>query len=207
MHGSVGQPAVGGPGGVRGLVESGAQGVAHAAVDGDEASLEALLDHADLVERDTGGADQRAARLHREPDGGRVQLLGDPGPQRGYELGGSQPLLAGHIGDPGAAAEVQLVDTDAVPLGEHADECGNPRGGPPDAGRVEDLRTQVGVDARQAQRGDATDGEDRPFGESTVDREAELHVVAAGGHVVVGVGGDARRDAQIHVLDPATSAA
>jgi hypothetical protein len=123
--------------------------------------------------------------------------------QRLHEFVRLQSALAGQVRDSGAAAEVDLVDGDAVPFGHQADEAGDPGCGRPESRGVENLRADVRVDSGQPQSGRAVHGQHCVFGEAARDRKAELDVVPAGGDVFVGVGGDAGGDPQVDVLHPA----
>src|SRR3954454_1573083 len=102
---------------VVGVVESSADFVTHPAVDrdvgADRPGIEVdALHGADLVERADRGTDDRASRLHGEPrdvDGERTALvLDDLRELRGQLLGVGGVVLRG-VGDPEAAAEVELA--------------------------------------------------------------------------------------------------
>ena len=161
-------------GGVVGVVQRGADVVAHPAVDRDVGAHRAaverdLLDGADLVERAHGGPDDRAARLDGQPrhreSAGTALLLDDRG-----QLGGEVLRVGGvvleRVGDAEAAAEVELGHLDAQLVADPALQREHPPGRDLEAGGVEDLRADVAVQPEQpepvARRGPAAPRRGRP---------------------------------------------
>ena len=113
--------------------------------------------------------------------------------QRARRLGQVGRVVAGDVGDAEAAAEVELGQLDAVLVADRrpssADDAVR---GDLEAGRVEDLRADVGVQPdqleRRQRRATATDGLGRV---AAGQREAELLVLVGGRDELVGVRLDA----------------
>ena len=115
---------------------------------------------------------------------------------------GLRRVVLGRVGDAEAAAEVHLGHHD-VELGRDPRVQGeHPAGRDLEAGGVEDLAADVGVQAEQPQ---ARRGQHAAYGLERVaagDREAELLVLVGGGDVLVGVRLDAGGDAHEHARGP-----
>ena len=110
--------------GVVGVVERGADVVAHPAVDGDVGAHRAAveldrLDRADLVDRAHRRSDDRPAGLDRQPRNRHVErtalVLDDLG-QLGGELCRVGRVVLGGVGDAEAAAEVELGQLTPISL-------------------------------------------------------------------------------------------
>ncbi len=105
--------------------------------------------------------------------------------------GDRRRLLALHVGHAEAAPQRQLGQ------GERLGEVDHHLGGAGEALGREHVRADVAVQADE-RHGARRAGElDRPHGVAVGEVEAELRVVLAGGDVLVRVGVDARRDAQV----------
>ena len=123
--GGASERAVGQHAGVVGVVERGADVVAHPAVDGDVVAHQRRarraagaqphrLDRADLVERDRAGPGDRPAGLDREPRHGQAELGALGARRSSRSRAAMSPGLTGsssdEVGDAEAAAEVELVE-------------------------------------------------------------------------------------------------
>ena len=186
---------------VAGVVEGGADVVAHPAVHGDVVAHQRgarraagaepdRLDRADLVEGDGAGARDRPAGLHGQPGHGQVQLgalRGDDLLQPGRDVGGADRVVLGQVGDAEPAAEVQLGEHLAGGLPELAEQPDHPVRGGLEAGGVEDLRADVAVQTGELEVRFADDADRRGQGVARGQREAELLVLVGGGDELVGV--------------------
>ena len=148
---------------VVGVVERGADVVAHPAVDRDVgaggAAVELdVLDRADLVEREgararrsPGRARPRSAARRRRAARALAARRSRPCPAA--RSSGAQRVVLGGVGDAEAAAEVELGQLDAVLVARSA-ACRptHAAGGDLEAGGVEDLRADVAVQPAQVER-------------------------------------------------------
>ena len=116
---------------------------------------------------------------------------------RGQLLRRGRRVDAG-VGDAEAAAEVELGQRGAGPIGELGVQAQRPSGRDLEALGVEDLRADVGVDPGQVQRRLLEAGLQRLGRRAAGDGEAELLVLVGGGDVLVGVRLDARGDPHHH---------
>ena len=189
--------AVGDQGRVGGLVEGWADVVTHAAVDADVEArcpfpqLDAL-EAGDGVEGDRRRSGDCAAGL--DGDGGDLVSKTLAGLAHGLGQGAGDLRRAGRhrvgpgVGDAVATAQVDLraqvpgVDGDLVAQGEDDAD------GLPEAGQVQDLGADVGVQPVQLELGGGDDRVDGLPGSASVDGEAELLVLVAGGDVLVATG-------------------
>ena len=156
--------AVGGAGGERGgvvgVVEGGADVVAHPAVDGDVGAAGAavegdLLDGADLVDRAHRRADDRAAGLDgqaRERDAEGPALVLDDLGHLGGQLRGVGRVVLGRVGDAEAAAEVHLGHLDAELVGRPGRAARAPGGRRPRSPRCRRSGCRCGSAGRAARR-------------------------------------------------------
>jgi hypothetical protein len=177
--------------GVGGVVEGGADVVAHPAVDGDVVADQRgargtagtqpdRLDRADLVDRDRAGAGDRPARLDREPRHGQIQLRalgGDDLLQPGRDVGGADRVVLGQVGDAEPAAEVELGEHLAGGLSQLAEQPDHAVRGGLEAGGVEDLGADVAVQAGEVQVRLADHPDGGGEGVTGGQREAELLVL------------------------------
>ena len=142
--------------GVLGVVQRGADVVAHAAVDAHVGPQPVdVLDGADLVQRDR-------ARARRWPGPARRSAGAGPGPPPGTATSRMSRrfcadhldvgrVVARHVRDAEAAAQVQLVDADAAGRLDPDGELEHPVRGHLEAGRVVDLRADVRVQAGEVE--------------------------------------------------------
>ena len=178
-----------------GLVHRRAGQVVHRRVDDAEVfpfiAGSAGLEHQHLGQQHAGIADQRAAGLQQQLTVA-VATRGDAGQQLAHQHVGGRRLLVG-VGDAQAAAQVDVVDRDAVGL-DLLDQVEQA------VQRVEvgrdlgDLRADVAVDADHPDAGQC--GGAAVEGQGSAVRNAELVALQAGGDVGVGLGVDVGVHAQ-----------
>ena len=181
--------------GVVGVVERGADVVAHPAVDRDVGAHRAaverdLLHRADLVDGDRAGADDRPSRFEREARPAQARRRAFALDDRGQPIDGllrRLGIVAGDVGDAQAAAEVDLVDLDAVRVADRRGQPDDTVRGDLEAGGLEDLRADVRVQAGQVQRRCGQHGCHGALGNPVAQREAELLILVRGGDVFVRV--------------------
>ena len=135
--GGVAEPRLASGAGVVGVVERGADVVAHPAVDGDVGARSAAveldrLDGADLVEREGARPGDRPAGLDRDARHARRRRRAHSRPTISAMPAASsrrrQRVVLGGVGDAEAAAEVELGQLDAV-LARDLRRAGRPPGG------------------------------------------------------------------------------
>ena len=129
----------------------------------------------------------------------RAELVG--------EFADRRRIVVGQIRDAQAATEIDggdlrgLVDAE---LGDDiAQQADHPVRGELEAADVEDLRADVTVQADQSQVVAGENPADRGHRRAVGQRQPELLVFVGGGDELVGVGLDADRDADQHILDDA----
>ena len=208
LGGRVGH-AVGDDGLVGGVVERGADVVAHAAVHGDVlADAGDVLDGADGVERDARASDDGAARLDDQLRGTEAEVAAAALYRGGDHVGvcGDRGRLAvPQVADCEAAAGAELAQIEAVQV-----ERGDERQHRVDADGVglelEYRRAEMHVDADQVEAGRRNGAAHGLLRVAGLDGEAELAVERAGRRVDVSMGIDAGREAQHDVLHDAAGA-
>ena len=134
----------------------------------------------------------------RDPE--RAALVLDDLGHLGGELRGVARVVLGRVRDAEAAAEVHLGERDAELLADAGLEREHPSGRDLEAGAVEDLAPDVGVETEEVE---SVGGLDHLHGLPRVavgDREPELLVLVRGRDVLVGVRLDAGSHADHHVL-------
>ncbi len=187
------------------IIQCGADVVAHTTVDADIGTQPGqFLDRPDLIQCDRARTADGPARFDRQPrDGepGRCTLLAD---DRAEPVGDVRDIewrvLAG-VGDPQAAAEIELGQFDTVGIANDGQQPHHTMGGQPESGGVEYLRTDVRVRPDELKVvGRGQHPSDRLGRRAAGEREAELLVLLPGGHIVVGVGLHSRSDPDEHSL-------
>jgi hypothetical protein len=147
-------------GGVAGVVEGGADVVAHAAVDADvRAQPREHLDGADLVQRDGRRPGDGPPRLDGEPRDGQTDggaLLLDDGAQAVGEVGDLHRVVGRGVGDALAAAEVELGQLEAVLVADRGQQADHAVRGELEAVDVEDVRADVAVQSDELERRSAS---------------------------------------------------
>ena len=115
-------------------------------------------------------------------------------------------LVRPRVSDPEAAAQVQDPGRVAQLRADPRHEIHHDLHGRPEALEIEDLRSDMAMEARQAQHGQLKRPLDRRPGAAIPDAETELRVLLAGLDVVVGMRFHARRqpekDPRLHGQGP-----
>ena len=197
--------------GVVGVVEGGADVVAHPAVDADVGAHRAtveldLLDRADRVDRAHGRADDRPAGLDREARLGRCRARGT---RARRSCSSRWPAAPGRTGRPGSCRRCRSrrrgrARAASTPTSAPTCACSaSTRRAATSKPEVSKIWLPMWECRPSSSRpGAATHPAYGLEGVAGADREAELLVLVGGGDVLVGVGLDAGRHAHHHRLGP-----
>ena len=199
--------------GVRRVIQSRPDVVAHPSVDGDVRASQPTvqverLDRAHLVQGEDRRTDDRPTRLDGQPRRAEPVsecLALDDGPQPLGDVCRAHRVVSGDVRDAQPTAEIDLRELDPVQVVHPCQQVQHAMGAHLEGRGVEDLRADVAVDPDELEPLDREHPLDGLLGGAGSQREPELLILMSRRHELVGVRLDAHGGPDEHPLPRAST--